>query len=342
MTKVTPTSSRKDDHIRINLEQDVQSALSTGLERLHFSHNAVPEINLRDIELSSTFLGKTFSAPILISSMTGGTQFSQKLNLSLAEAAQEVGVGLGLGSQRAVLEDPSLESSFQVRNIAPDIPLYANLGVVQLNYGYDASNCQQAVDMINADALILHFNPLQEALQPEGQTDFSDLLRKLEVVCKKLTVPVIAKEVGWGISTEAAQQLIDAGVSAIDVAGAGGTSWSQVEMYRTEDQDRAAMASRFIGWGIPTAQAVAGIRGTQPNFPLIASGGLRTGTDIAKCIALGAHIGALAGPLLRAASTSTEAVYKILQLLVEELRLCMFVTGTPTIAALQQVELKKI
>lgn len=339
MSKVTGTSARKSNHLRINLEEDVQSGLPTGLERISFSHSALPELNLHQIDLSTKLLGKKLTYPIMISSMTGGTESATDINKTLAEAAQEIGVAMGLGSQRSAIEDPSLESTYQVRQFAPDILLFANLGAVQFNYGYGIDECRRAVEMIDGDALILHLNPLQEALQPEGDVDFSDLLRKIEAVCAQLVVPVIAKEVGWGISPSVAKQLVDAGVAVIDVAGAGGTSWSQVEMHRAKDEKQARLAAKFIKWGIPTADTLEGVREALPDVPLIASGGLRSGIDIAKCIALGADVCALASPFLKAAVESTDKVCKVLQQLGEEIRISMFATGSGSIKALHKAEL---
>ena len=223
MPKVTQTSSRKADHIRINLEEDVRSGLTSGLENYHFIHQALPEINLEDIDLSLAVFKRQLNAPNLISSMTGGTEEAGDINRILAEAAQETGIAMGLGSQRAAIENIELSSTFQVRQYAPDILLLANLGAVQLNYGYGIEQCQLAVDMIEADALVLHLNALQEAVQPEGDTRFAGLLSKIENVCRALPVPVIVKEVGWGFSKDTVRQLETAGVAAIDVAGAGGT-----------------------------------------------------------------------------------------------------------------------
>ena len=339
MGKVTPTPQRKADHIRVNLEEDVQSGLSTGLERLRFEHNAVPELNLEQLDTRLSMFGRSLQAPLLISAMTGGTSQAGEINRSLAEAAQQAGVAMGLGSQRAAIEDPALEHTFAVRDLAPDILLIANLGAVQLNYGYDVSHCQRAVDMVDADALALHFNPLQEALQPEGDVNFAGLLPKIESVCSTLSVPVIAKEVGWGISVDAARRLIDAGVSAIDVAGAGGTSWSQVEMHRTEDQRQRFVAAAFIDWGIPTAEAIPALRQSFPQTPLFASGGLRNGIDVAKCIALGADLGGMAGPYLKAAARSTAEVLNVIQSVARQLRVAMFGAGAADLAALQKTPL---
>ncbi|MEX1248867.1 MAG: type 2 isopentenyl-diphosphate Delta-isomerase [Anaerolineales bacterium] len=339
MAKVTRTSERKSDHIRINLEEDVRSLLTTGLERYFFLHSALPELNLEEVDLSTELLGKKLKAPLLISSMTGGSKEATQINLRLAEAAQGAGIAMGLGSQRAALEDGGLATSFKVRNVAPDILLFANLGAVQLNYGYGLAHLQQAVDMAEADALVLHLNPLQEAVQPEGDTNFSGLLKKIEIMCKQLPVPVIVKEVGWGISAETAKQLARAGVKAIDVAGAGGTSWTQVEMHRARDESQARLAAAFSDWGITTSESIIQVRQALPNMRIFASGGLRSGVDIAKSIALGADLGGMAGPFLKAASDSAEAVTQAIEEVERELRVTMFAAGAGNIAALQAVTL---
>ena len=329
----THTASRKDDHLRINLENEVKSALTNGFEAYRFLHQALPEIDLEEVDTSLTLFGKRLRAPLLISSMTGGTQKAAHFNQLLARAAQEFGLAMGVGSQRAAIEDPSLEDTFRIaRQEAPDALLFANLGAVQLNMRYGISECQRAVDMLAADALILHLNPLQEALQPEGDTKFRGLLRRIEEICTKLHVPVISKEVGWGIGVTAAQQLLDAGVAAIDVAGAGGTSWSQVEMYRQRDPQRAQMILHFQDWGIPTAQCLVEIKQKFPNACLFASGGLQNGIDMAKSLALGATLGGIAGPLLRAANEGYDQLSKLISLILEELRICMFATGKKTLA----------
>jgi isopentenyl-diphosphate delta-isomerase len=328
MKKVTPTGSRKADHIRINLDENVSSGLSTGLDRFQFVHNALPDIDLPEINLGVEFIGKSLHSPILISSMTGGTEEAAQINRTLAIAAQETGVAMGIGSQRAAIENPELAYSFRVREYAPDVVLFANIGAVQLNYGFEISHCHKVVDMIEADALVLHLNPLQEALQPEGDTNFSDLLSKIERVCRSLSVPVIAKEVGWGISGETARSLVDAGIAAIDVAGAGGTSWSQVEMFRAKTPIQKRLAATFINWGIPTADSITQVRQACPETPIIASGGLRTGLDIAKCIALGATIGGMASPFLKAAIDSIDAVTQTILLVSQAIRITMFATGT--------------
>ena len=222
MSKVAPIDQRKADHIKINLEKDVRSALTNGLENYLFIHEALPELDLEQVETSLSLFGKQLAAPILISSMTGGTADAESINLRLAEAAQEMKVAMGVGSQRAAIEHPEQAKTFQVRRVAPDILLFANLGAVQLNYGYGIDQCRAAVEMIQADALILHLNPLQEAVQDAGDTDFAGLAKKIEEVCKRLAVPVIAKEVGWGISERTARLLADLsledGAHALDTA----------------------------------------------------------------------------------------------------------------------------
>lgn len=339
MRKVTQTSSRKADHIRINLEEDVRSALTTGLEKLHFIHQALPDLNLEEIDTTLELFGKRLQAPLLISSMTGGTAEAQRINLTLAEAAQQTGIAMGLGSQRAAIESPDLEITFKVRQVAPDILLFANLGAIQLNYGYGIDECRRAVEMIAADALILHFNALQEAVQPEGETRFAGLLPKIEAVCRALPVPVIAKEVGWGFSEEAARQLAEAGVAAIDVAGAGGTSWTQVEMHRARDETQARLAAAFLDWGIPTVEAIRNVHRAAPGLIIIASGGLRDGIDIAKCIALGASLGGMASPFLKAAVQSVEKTLEVIRLIQRQLQVCMFAAGAGNLERLRQIRL---
>lgn len=342
MRKVAPISDRKDDHIRINLEQDVRSNLSSGLESYRFIHEALPELNLSEVDTTTHLFGKKLSSPILISSMTGGTKDAGKLNMRLAEAAQEAVIAMGVGSQRAALEDSRAASTFKVRKVAPDILLFANLGAVQLNYGYDISHCQRAVEMIDADALYLHLNPLQEAVQHGGDTNWKGLARNIERVCKTVGVPVVAKEVGWGISERTARILVDCGVSAIDVAGAGGTSWSQVEMYRAPDDLTRELAGSFVGWGIPTVESIQWVRKASPSLPIFASGGLKDGIDIAKCIALGAALGGMAGPFLRAAAVSSEKIQQQIELTCQQLRIAMFSTGAGTINSLTQSKLIKV
>ncbi len=340
MAKVPHIERRKADQLKINLEQDVLSGLTSGLERFGFIHEALPEVDLDEVDTSLTLFDKRLSAPILISSMTGGTEESKTFNQRLAEAAQEMKLAMGVGSQRAVLENSSLTETFSIaRKSAPDILLFANLGAIQLNYGFNAGECQRAVEMIEANALYLHLNPLQEAIQAGGDTKFAGLARKIEEICKKIKVPVIVKEVGWGISPRTAKILSDCGVSAIDVAGAGGTSWSQVEMHRAPDEMRRNLAASFIEWGIPTADSILNVKRTTPSMLIFASGGLKNGLDIAKCIALGASLGGMAGQFLKAAAISTNKVIETIKLTKRQIEVAMFASGSKSLTELDMSKL---
>lgn len=328
--------TRKADHLRICLDEDVQFHQTTsGLEQYRFVHCCLPELDRRDITLKTTFLGKSLNAPLLISSMTGGTEFARTINYRLAEVAQQYGIAMGVGSQRVAIEHPDVAFTFAVRSVAPDILLFANLGAVQLNYRYGIDECLQIVDSLQADALVLHLNPLQECVQTNGDTNFRGLLAKIAVLCQKLPVPVIAKEVGNGISAPMAQRLIEAGVAAIDVAGAGGTSWSKVESERATDAHQRRLGMTFANWGLPTATCITSIRAIAPHVPLIASGGLRNGLDAAKAIALGADLAGFAYPFLQAASESEAAVVDLVEALIAELTTVLFCTGTAAIANLK-------
>jgi isopentenyl-diphosphate delta-isomerase len=341
MPNVAPIGQRKPDHIKINLEQDDRSALTTGLENYRFTHEALPELDLNRIDTTLSLFGKQLAAPILISSMTGGTAEAETINLRLAEAAQEMNIAMGVGSQRTAIENPEQAKTFQVRRVAPDILLFSNLGAVQFNYGYGIDQCRRAVDMIQADALILHLNPLQEAVQAGGDTNWEGLAKKIEEVCKKMEVPVIAKEVGWGISEKTAKLLADCGVSAIDVAGAGGTSWSQVEMHRAPDEFTRQLAATFVGWGIPTTDSILNVKKAVPIMAIFASGGIKDGLDIAKCIALGATLGGMAGQFLKAAAISTEKAVEMMRLTKRQIEVTMFACGVGTLEGLKVGKLVK-
>lgn len=342
MDTLPETSQRKTEHIRINLEEDVRSGITTGLEHYRFLHQALPEINLNEIDTSVNFLEKEISVPILISSMTGGTGEAERINRNLAVNAEKFGLAMGVGSQRVGLENDSSMRTFKVRDVAPNILLFANLGAIQLNYGYTVEHCQWAVDSIGADALILHLNPLQEGLMVNGDTRFSGLLKKIEQICRKLRVPVVVKEVGWGIHAQTAKHLVEAGVRAIDVAGAGGTSWSEVEKHRLKEEDTRKIAAAFKNWGNPTAECIVEIREKISGLPIIASGGLRDGIDIAKCLALGASLGGLAGPFLRAAADSAQTVERQLIVIKKQLELVMFATGSINIQSLTGNKIHKV
>ncbi|MBI3733237.1 MAG: type 2 isopentenyl-diphosphate Delta-isomerase [Chloroflexi bacterium] len=336
------TSQRKLDHVRIVSEEDVAfQQTGTGLGEYRFLHQALPEIDKGDVNTGLHFFGRALAAPLVIASMTGGAWPTAEINERLAEAAQMCGVAMGVGSQRAALENPALAKTYQVRRVAPHILLFANLGAVQLNYGYGVEQCRRAVEMIEADALILHLNPLQEAVQAHGNTNFGGLLKKIETVCRTLTVPVIAKEVSWGIDEATARRLADAGVSAIDVAGAGGTSWTEVERHRAPSEHLANIAATFQDWGIPTADSILMAQSGAPSLPIIASGGLRSGLDAAKCLALGATLASMAAPYLKPATVSTEAVISKINETIEELRITMFCLGITTLADLRHTPLLK-
>ncbi|NEQ82870.1 MAG: type 2 isopentenyl-diphosphate Delta-isomerase [Moorea sp. SIO2I5] len=341
---MTQTQQRKADHIRICLDEDVQFRANTnGLERYRFTHCCLPELNRSEIDISTTFLGKSLGAPLLISSMTGGTEQAKTINFRLAEVAQHYKLAMGIGSQRVAVEKPEVGHTFAVRSQAPDIILFANIGAVQLNYSYGLEECQKVVDLLTADALILHINPLQECIQANGDTNFKGLLDKIHGLCSKLTVPVIAKEVGNGISAAMAQKLLEAGVTAIDVAGAGGTSWAKVESERGLTAHQRRLGQTFGDWGLPTAECITSIRAIAPDISLIASGGLRNGLDVAKAIALGADIAGLALPFLQAAAESVDAVDALVQLLMAEITTALFCTGNATLSDLKQSDtLKKL
>lgn len=329
------SQQRKREHLEISLQRDIGfREITTGFESYRFVHQALPEIDRDDIELATMLLGKRLEAPLVLSSMVGGIDEAADINYNLAQAAQSLGLAMGVGSQRCMIEDPALASTYIVRDAAPDILLFANLGAVQINNGYGVTECRRAVETIEADALVLHLNPLQEALQPEGNTNFAGLLGRIEAVCRELPVPVIIKEVGWGISGETARRLVEAGVAAIDVAGAGGTNWGEVEGCRSVFA-MAAMAASFASWGIPTAESVRMCRQEVPETTIIASGGIRTGMDVAKAIALGADAAGLGSPLLRPATISSEAVISVLRDVIDVLRTAMFCIGAGSLEQLR-------
>jgi isopentenyl-diphosphate delta-isomerase len=335
------TGRRKLEHLQINLGSDVRMhETTTGFERCRFVHDALPEIALADVDVSADLFGHRLGAPILISSMTGGVKEGWEINRRLAAAAQRFGCAMGVGSQRIALSEPEAARYFTLRDVAPDILLFANLGAVQLNYGCGVDECRRAVEMIEAGALILHLNPLQEALQPEGNRDFSGLLRRIEQVCDALDAPVIVKEVGCGISESVARRLASVGVAAIDVGGAGGTSWSAVESRRAVTPAARRISETFIDWGIPTAESLEMARRGAPRTPLIASGGLRTGLDAAKAIALGADLAGFAGPLLKAAAAGEAEIVELIACLIEELRLAMFCGGARAIRHLKDAVIR--
>jgi len=322
---------RKAEHIRLALDERTQSD-RTYFDDWALEHRALPELDLAAIDTSVEFLGKRLAAPLLLSCMTGGTGEASRINAHLAEAAERRGVAVGVGSQRKALEDRSQVGSFQVREVAPTAPLLANLGAVQLNYGFGLAECRAAVEMIGADALVFHLNPLQEAIQPEGQTDFSGLVARMAAVAAELEVPVIAKEVGCGISGATARALAAAGIRILDTAGLGGTSWARIEAARAGD---LPLGELFADWGIPTPESIRQVAAV-PGVTVIGSGGLRNGLDAAKAIALGAHLVGMAYPFLEAATESAERVAERIDRIVHELRVAMFCAGARTIGDLRR------
>ncbi|MDP2728163.1 MAG: type 2 isopentenyl-diphosphate Delta-isomerase [Dehalococcoidia bacterium] len=335
-----PISQRKLDHLRVSLEEDVQAKeISTGFERYSLVHNALPELNLAEVDISLEALGKKLRAPLVISSMTGGTELAWGINRNLALAAQSLGIGLALGSERAAIEHPSLAYTYKVREVAPDVLLFANLGAIQLNNGFGIKECLQAIENMEADALVLHLNPLQECLQEGGNSNFRGLLERIAYLAQNLSVPVLIKEVGWGISFPVARKLVDAGVKGVETAGAGGTSWSEVEKHLARGEDRRTIAENFASWGIPTSQSIIACRRADPNLLIIGSGGIHTGVEAAKAIALGADMVGMGRPLLRPATVSSEAVQERVCRLLEEMRIAMFCIGAANLAQLRKAEI---
>ena len=319
---------RKNDHIRLCLEKDVLSQFSNGFEKYRLVYNALPNLDLNQIDLSTTVLGKKLNYPLLLSAMTGGTTWAKEINQNLARVAQKLNIAMCVGSQRAMLKDPSVRDTFTVRDVAPDILLFANIGAIQLNYGYGLSECQKVVDAIGANALVLHLNPLHEAVQPEGDTNFKGLEKKIEMVAKKLSVPVFIKEVGCGISGEVARRLIDCGVQGIDVAGSGGTSFPVVEGYRAQLPD----PKLFGQLGISTAESLIAVRrAVGDSVPVIASGGITNGIEAAKALALGADCVGFAGVVLRAATESDNAIEEVVLRITRELQVALFSAGVGSV-----------
>ena len=319
---------RKTEHVSICLNKAVEKG-SAGFDKYKFIHNALPEIDFDEISTETGFLGKKISAPIIISPMTGGSK-KEKINRNLAIAAERLNVAMGVGSQRVIFEQPETLLSFNIRKHAPNIPLLANIGAVSLNYGFGLKECRAAVKSICADALVLHLNPLQEAIQPEGQRKFNGLLKKIERISKELGKPVIVKEVGFGLSRDAALKLKKAGIKIIDVAGHGGTNWAIIEGLRA----KAREGEIFSEWGIQTAESIKQCAGL--GLKLIASGGIRTGLDMAKAIALGADCCGIALPLLKPATISAKAVEGVIQQYIKELKIAMFCIGAKNLNELRK------
>jgi len=331
------TTSRKQQHVALTLNKNVSfKSKTTGLEQLEFVHNALPELNLSEVNTSTTFLDKTLAAPLMVSSMTGGYKDALKINRQIAEVCEEQRIAMGVGSQRQALEDKLYHRTFSVvREVAPSIPIVGNIGAAEVAKMTNADAPQRLVELIRADAFTVHLNPLQEFLQPEGSTDFRGVLKGIELLVRQLPVPVIVKEIGAGISAHVARRLLDVGVNYIDVAGAGGTSWAGIETLRRKDRE---FASKFWDWGIPTAaaiQEVAELKSSTTKFTLVASGG-----GGAKCIALGADLTASARPMLKALTEEGKSgLRNLIQSWMQELKGIMFLTGSASVADLQKAQL---
>ncbi len=326
------TGKRKVDHIKICLDKKAQAkAVTAGFEDISLVHRALPEINKSKIDLSTSFLGHNFNAPIIVGAMTGGAEVATPINAAIAEAVEALGLGMGLGSQRAAIENKSLEKTYRIaRDKAPHAFLIANFGGVQLVHGYGVKEVKQIVEMIDADALAIHLNALQEAVQPEGQTNFQGVLAKIAEVASALDVPVIVKETGAGIAAEDAKALQDAGVKAIDVGGVGGTSFAAVEYYRAKRPQDSYIGEAFWDWGLPTVVSLIEAAQTV-KLPLIASGGIRSGMDIAKALMLGAGLTGIIQPILETAVKGSRETQDKLSCLIEELRNVMFLVGAEKI-----------
>lgn len=343
MDKDLSINQRKTQHIDICLNENVTGVeQSNGFERYHFRHVALPEINFDDIDLHTTFLRRPMKAPFVISSMTGGTDSAMVINQHLAEAAESAGWAMGLGSTRAAIEKPESAYTFKIRKYAPTVPIFANLGAVQLNKGYGLEECKRIVDLVEADGLVLHLNSLQEVVQSGGDTEFKSLFRKIENLVRQLPVPIGIKEVGWGIDGPLAKQFESIGVAFIDVAGAGGTSWSQVEKLRSNNPVKREAAEVLKSWGISTADCLSSALEEGVTTTLIASGGMSNGLDAAKALALGASLTGFGRAILTGATESTEALLHIFARIEMELRMVMFGIGAVNLEALQHTsQLKK-
>ena len=334
------TTRRKADHIRIALNRDVQSrTVSSGFGDLSFIHKALPEIDRKDVDLSTKVFGHKFAAPLIAGAITGGTPEAEKINATIAEAVEELGLGMGVGSQRAAIDDKRLEKTFAItRKKAPTAFLIANIGGIQLANGYGLKEAKKALEMIDADALAIHLNALQETAQPEGQTNFQGVLERLSQIADKLDKPVIAKETGAGISFEEAKKLEDAGVKGVDVSGVGGTSFAAVEYYRAKTGDnssRNGLGSMFWDWGIPTVASIVEVS-QSVKIPIIASGGVRNGVDVAKGLTLGASLASLSQPILQSAIKGKEETCRTLSLMLDELRNVMFLVGASSAGQLRR------
>lgn len=338
-SQINQIEKRKDDHIRICLEEDVRAKkITSGFEDVFLLHRALPEVSRDKIDLSTEVFGHKFSAPVIVEGITGGTQKALKINTTIAQAVEALGLGMGLGSQRAALEDPKLERTYSIaRKKAPNAFLIANIGGPQIRGEFGLEKVEKAVEMVDADALAVHLNPLQEAVQPEGETDYTGIIGKIKEITSALKLPVIVKETGAGISAEEAKKLKAVGVSGIDVAGAGGTSWAAVEYYRARqrgDHFGQEVGKDLWDWGIPTVVSLVEVV-QSVDLPTIASGGVRSGSDIAKALALGAVLAGFALPVLGPALKSSVEVECKISIMLRQLRTVSFLVGAGSLEALK-------
>ncbi|MBI4406820.1 type 2 isopentenyl-diphosphate Delta-isomerase [Candidatus Micrarchaeota archaeon] len=329
-----PTSMRKVQHVKIVLEKNVQHTTPTGFDDVHFLHYALPELNYGEINTEVTFLKRKFSLPFMILGMTGGHETVERINKDIALACEEKNIVMGVGSQRAMIEKPELKKTFYVRDVAPKVFLCANVGGYQLTR-YPREKIEKMIADIEANALCVHLNPLQEIVQPEGDRNWRGVLAAIEKTCDKIGVPVIAKEVGAGINAEVCKELERAGVSAIDVSGTGGTSWAGIEVHRKG----AEAGNLYWNWGVPTVIALQQAAKIV-KIPLIASGGVRNGLHVAKAIRLGATLGAAASPFLKAQNTGgSEGVRKEIEKWKTELKIAMFLTRSKDLQQLKKAKM---
>ncbi len=330
---------RKQRHIEVSLTKNVQSDIQTGLEQVKLVHRSLPETNLEDIKINTRLFGKEVKAPLIISALTGGTQKAKMINSTLAHVAEEFGIGIGVGSQRVAIENPEIADTFKiVRKKAPTSLIIGNLGCPQLALGWDIQEAEKCINMIAADALAIHMNPLQESIQVNGQTKYKGILKKIEKITSHLETPVIMKETGSGIAYEEAEKIEKAGVSGIEISGLGGTSWAAVEHLIAKEagkNDQEALGKNLWNWGIPTAISLVECRKTT-NLKIIASGGIRTGIDIAKSIALGADAAGIAQPFLIKSEEGEKALKEYVEQLVQELKVVMFLVGAKNIEELKK------
>jgi len=336
----TEIEQRKSDHIDVVLNTDVRSRKSTGLEKVIFEHVALPELNFEKIDLTCTFLNYALNAPFLVSSMTGGLGIAKHINETIAEVCQDQRISFAVGSQRIALENNQNDGlNKHIRRLAPSIPILANIGAGQLNFLNNSGSLFRLIEMIEADALIIHLNPLQEVLQSSGDRDWSEILKQIEISARSIDFPIIVKEVGFGISGRVAQQLWNVGIKIIDVAGSGGTSWAAVEAARAPNFLQQNVAETFRDWGIPTAESIKMIHELNCGMMIIASGGLRTGLEAAQALRLGASIAGFAAQLLPAAIEGTSSLTNAILKLILELKITAFCTGSASISELKKARL---